>query len=116
MNSDVQARSTGNGFARISPADARALIDSRAHNVVDIRDPGAFTAGRIRGARLLNNDTLPAFIDEADVEQPCLVCCYHGHSSQQVAAFLAAQGFAEVYSIDGGFEQWRRDYPQHCER
>jgi len=116
MNSDGQARSAGSTFVRISAADARALMDSRAHNVVDIRDPGAFAAGRISAARLLNNETLQAFIDEADTEQPCLVCCYHGHSSQQVAAFLAAQGFAEVYSIDGGFEQWRRDYPQRCER
>ncbi len=46
----------------------------------------------------------------ADVEfdTPVIVCCYHGISSQQAAQFLIHQGFEEVYSLDGGFEAWRK--------
>jgi len=33
------------------------------------------------------------------------VVCYHGNSSQSAAAYLVGQGFAEVYSLDGGIER-----------
>jgi thiosulfate sulfurtransferase len=46
---------------------------------------------------------------------PVVVCCYHGNSSQSAAQFLVEQGFTEVYSLNGGFEQWKVSYPQHCQ-
>jgi thiosulfate sulfurtransferase len=45
-----------------------------------------------------------------------VVVCYHGHSSQQAAAWLAGQGFAEVYSLDGGFTEWEYRLPERVER
>jgi thiosulfate sulfurtransferase len=42
---------------------------------------------------------------------PVIVCCYHGVSSQQAAQFLIHQGFENVYSMDGGFEAWRKELP-----
>ena len=44
-------------------------------------------------------------------DAPLIVACYHGNSSQSAAAYLAHQGFSEVYSLDGGFELWRATYP-----
>ena len=55
--------------------------------------------------------TLADFIAHADFDRPLIVACYHGNSSQGAAAYLAHQGFAEVYSLDGGFELWRATYP-----
>jgi thiosulfate sulfurtransferase len=46
-----------------------------------------------------------------EFDTPVIVCCYHGISSQQAAQFLIHQGFEEVYSLDGGFEAWRKDQP-----
>jgi thiosulfate sulfurtransferase len=45
---------------------------------------------------------------EVEFEQPILVMCYHGISSQGAAQYLVNQGFEEVYSVDGGFEAWHR--------
>jgi thiosulfate sulfurtransferase len=39
------------------------------------------------------------------------VVCYHGHSSQGAAQFMLQQGFAEVYSMDGGFTEWAKVQP-----
>ena len=98
-------------FKRIPPEQALALREQGAV-VVDIRDPQAFAAGHISGATHLDNHSVAEFIRNADLDAPTLVVCYHGNSSQSAAAYLAHQGFSEVYSLDGGFELWRSLYPQ----
>lgn len=97
-------------FQRIPPAQAQALRQQGAV-VVDIRDPQSYALGHISGSRHLDNHSLHAFIAQADLDQPLIVSCYHGNSSQGAAAYLVSQGFAEVYSLDGGFELWRATYP-----
>lgn len=98
-------------FKRIAPEQAQSLRENGAV-VVDIRDPQSFANGHISGSRHLDNYSLAEFIAQADLDQPLIVACYHGNSSQGAAAYLVGQGFAEVYSLDGGFEQWRTLYPQ----
>ncbi|WP_017902885.1 thiosulfate sulfurtransferase GlpE [Pseudomonas asplenii] len=97
-------------FKRIPPEQAQALREQGAV-VVDIRDPQAFALQHIAGAKHLDNHSLHDFITHADLDKPLVVCCYHGNSSQSAAAYLAGQGFSEVYSLDGGFELWRATYP-----
>lgn len=98
-------------FQRIAPEQARPLLQQGAQ-LVDIRDPQSFAAGHMIGAVHLDNHSLPDFIAGADFDKPLVVVCYHGNSSQNAAAYLAHQGFSEVYSLDGGFELWRSLYPQ----
>ena len=102
-------------FKRIPPEQALALREQGAV-VVDIRDPQAFAAGHISGATHLDNHSVAEFIRNADLDAPTLVVCYHGNSSQSAAAYLAQQGFSDVYSLDGGFEGWRNQFPQDIER
>ncbi|GLH32217.1 MULTISPECIES: thiosulfate sulfurtransferase GlpE [Pseudomonas] len=97
-------------FKRIPPEQALALRAQGAV-VVDIRDPQAYAAGHIAGARHLDNHSVADFIRNADLDAPTLVVCYHGNSSQSAAAYLVGQGFSDVYSVDGGFELWRTTYP-----
>ena len=97
-------------FKRIPPQQAQALREQGAV-VVDIRDPQSFANGHIAGSRHLDNHSLADFIAHADFDRPLIIACYHGNSSQGAAAYLAHQGFAEVYSLDGGFELWRATYP-----
>ena len=98
-------------WTRISPVDAATLIAERSPVLVDVRDPGSYQAGRIPGALFLDNQSVAAFVEDTDKTAPVLVYCYHGNSSQGAAAWLASKGFAEVYSLDGGFEVWRLNHP-----
>lgn len=102
-------------FKRIPPADAQTLRDNGAV-FVDIRDPQTFASGHISGARHLDNHSVQDFIRASDLDAPLVVVCYHGNSSQSAAAYLASQGFSDVYSLDGGFELWRNTYPQLIEQ
>jgi len=102
-------------FQRIAPDRAQALREQGAV-VVDVRDAQSFAQAHIPGARHLDNHSLQDFIAQADLDQPLIVSCYHGNSSQGAAAYLASQGFREVYSLDGGFELWRANYPAEIVR
>ncbi|PKG72942.1 thiosulfate sulfurtransferase GlpE [Shewanella sp. GutCb] len=76
--------------------------------IVDIRDAASFEAGHINAAVNLNNENLSHFIAEADMDQPVIVVCYHGISSQSAATYLSEQGFDHVYSLDGGYSAWHQ--------
>lgn len=97
-------------FRRIPPQEAQ-LLRTQGAVVVDIRDLQSYAQSHIAGAHHLDNQSLPDFMARADFERPLIVACYHGNSSQGAAAYLAQQGFAEVYSLDGGFELWRATFP-----
>ena len=103
-------------FKHMQVDDLHAVLDNKSHVVVDIRDETSFSNGRITDAIHLTNENLADFVRDADLDAPVVVCCYHGHSSQQAAQFLLSQDFTDVYSLDGGFTQWQLQYPDNISR
>lgn len=98
-------------FKHISIQETLAKLQQKQVVIVDIRDEHSFQQGHIEGAFHLTNGTLNQFMQGYDFEQPVVVVCYHGNSSQGAAQYLVQQGFEEVYSMDGGFEGWRTQLP-----
>jgi thiosulfate sulfurtransferase len=94
----------------ISIDEAKALIDKGDVAIADVRDPGAHQESNIANSVNIQQDNVQEFLEANDKEKPLIVYCYHGHSSQGAAGYFAEQGYAEVYSIDGGFEAWRQKY------
>jgi thiosulfate sulfurtransferase len=97
-------------FKRISVEQTLALIAQQAV-IADIRDEQSFVSGHMAGAFHLTNTSLGQFMRQVSFEQPVVVVCYHGNSSQGAARYLAEQGYEQVYSMDGGFESWRTQQP-----
>ncbi|MFC3284704.1 thiosulfate sulfurtransferase GlpE [Litchfieldella rifensis] len=101
-------------FDHLDPATLAQWLDAgEPLTLVDIRDPMSFVQGHIPGSRHLDNTSIAALLDETPRERPVVVVCYHGHSSQQAAAWLAGQGYVQVYSLDGGFTDWAVRHPAH---
>jgi thiosulfate sulfurtransferase len=98
-------------FQHISVQDTKAQLDAGTAKVVDIRDDQSFEQAHIPGAFHLTNGSIQRFMDANDFDTPVIVVCYHGHSSQQAAQYILHQGFENVYSMDGGFEVWRTQFP-----
>lgn len=92
-------------FKNITIEETKQLLENGA-NIVDIRDQASFSSGHIERAVHLSNENLEEFVQNSDFDTPLVVYCYHGHSSQNAAQFLAEQGFEEVYSMIGGYTQW----------
>ena len=51
--------------------------------------------------------TFDVTVLDTEKNQSIIVCCYHGNSSQRAAQFLTDRGFKNVYSLNGGYEQWK---------
>ena len=102
-------------FKRISPAQAQAMLSSGRCLIADIRDQQSYQHSHVPGALHLGNHNLQEFVDSSDHDQPLIVYCYHGISSQNAAQYLADQQFTSVYSMDGGFELWQQNYPDQTE-
>lgn len=97
-------------YKRISIQQAKALLDDNTATLADIRDQQSFLSSHINNAFHLHNDNLDKFIAQSPLDKPLIIYCYHGNSSQGAGQFLAERGFVEVYSMDGGFEEWRSLY------
>ena len=98
-------------FQHISVQQTAELLAQQKVIIADIRDEQSYTAGHIEGAFHLTNGSLTGFMQQFEFDQPVVVVCYHGNSSQGAAQYLAQQGFEPVYSMDGGFESWRQQLP-----
>ena len=98
-------------FKRIDVFCLKQMLADRQVTIVDIRDDASFGAGHIDGSIQLGNHNLPEFIESYEEDDPIVVVCYHGHSSQPVAGFLVEQGFTDVYSLDGGYTDWSTPTP-----
>ncbi len=94
-------------YKRISVDEAKGMMAAGDVTVIDVRDPGSFQAGAIEGAIHVSDDNIKDFVADTDKARPLLVCCYHGNMSQGAADYFSEQGFADTYSIDGGYEAWR---------
>jgi rhodanese-related sulfurtransferase len=95
-------------FQKLGAEKALAWIFSayeqdRAYSLFDTRDADSYARGHLPGAEHLVERDIGEWIGRLPRTRPVLVYCYHGNASQQIAKTFADFGFAEVYSIDGGF-------------
>ena len=93
-------------FKELDPHKAQEMVEEGSVNVIDIRDPGSYSAGHIPSAVSLNDTNVKEYIESADKEKPLIVYCYHGISSRGAAEYLSQNGFKKVYSMTGGLEAW----------
>lgn len=98
-------------FKLISTADAHKRSLAEKIKMVDIRDQNSFETDHVEGSFHLTNDTVAQFMAEVDLKTPVFVICYHGNSSKGVAQYLTEQGYDDVYSVEGGFVEWRLLHP-----
>ena len=82
-------------FKELDPHKAQEMVVEGSVNVIDIRDPGSYSAGHIPSAVSLNDTNVKEFIESTDKEKPLIVYCYHGISSRGAAEYLSQNGFKE---------------------
>ncbi len=98
-------------FKEIDIQEAKRLIDSGNATLVDIRDPLTYQTSHIPNALLVTDQNIDSFLGEADKNKPLICYCYYGLSSQSAAQYFKQNGFKEVFSIIGGFEEFNKNFP-----
>jgi rhodanese-related sulfurtransferase len=95
----------------VDPERAKELIESGEVQLVDVREPHEWDAGRIAGARHIELERLASEAESLDRDRPVLFYCRLGARSGMAANAFRRAGF-DAYSIDGGLTEWdRREYP-----
>lgn len=95
-------------FRRINTETASQLLTRDQLLVLDSRDQASFDLARIASARRLSSDNLDTILLTTPKSTPVLLYCYHGNASQIYGQMFMDFGFAEVYSLDDGFEAWQQ--------
>lgn len=94
-------------FERISIEQAEQLMQAENATLLDIRDPDSYAAGHVENAIHVTSQNVESIVASANKEQPLIIYCYHGNSSQGAADYFAGLGFTKCYSVDGGYEEWK---------
>ncbi|MCD8540755.1 MAG: rhodanese-like domain-containing protein [Leadbetterella sp.] len=68
--------------------------------MVDVRTPGEFSSGSVKGAVNIPLDRLPAQLDKFKNKNSIVVFCRSGNRSGQAKSFLNQNGFTNV--VNGG--------------
>ena len=73
--------------------------------LIDVREPEEWEAGRIEGARHIPMGQLGDRLDEIDKNRPVVAVCRSGGRSDRVTEVLRAQGY-DAANLDGGMQAW----------
>lgn len=73
--------------------------------LIDVREPYEWEAGRIEGARHLELERLASQADTLDQSRPVFLYCRLGARSGMAANAFRRAGF-DAYSMVGGLERW----------
>jgi rhodanese-related sulfurtransferase len=98
-------------YKRVSIFTTNNLIQEKKPIIFDARDAASYQDAHIPNAIFLSDQKLKSTVRRTARDRAILVYCYHGKASQDIAKLLADFGFSEVYSMDGGFESWRKEMP-----
>lgn len=75
--------------------------------IIDVRTPGEYAEGHVKGARLIPVNELAGRLAEVPKDRQVYVYCHSGKRSARAAALLASHGFGKVENVLGGIVAWR---------
>jgi rhodanese-related sulfurtransferase len=94
---------------RATALQVTQLLNRGKTTLVDVRGADEFAAGHLRDAKNIPLPDLASRIAELDKSKnrTVVVICESGTRSDKAARQLAAAGFEDVFSLEGGLTAWR---------
>jgi len=97
----------GGGYKNISAAELEDLLSKKEGLLLlDVRTDAEIARGKIPQGEALPLHLIPIKIGEMDKNRTTVFYCRSGARSAQAAAFFAANGFDDVYNLQGGIISW----------
>lgn len=95
----------------VAPGAAAKMVKQRGDKVIilDIRTPGEFKAGHIKGAVNCDykNAAFATELAKLNTNKPVLMHCASGGRSTAALDTFKKAGFTEVYHLKAGFNGWK---------
>ena len=104
-------------YPEITVADLSEKLKSEDKFILlDVREPHELDYAKIADSRLdatplsrLAQDGLDGLSESARSQESTIyVLCHHGNRSMQVTAWLAQQGWKNVFNVRGGIDEYAR--------
>ena len=89
----------------LAPQRVKELVESGEAQLVDVREPYEWEAGRIPGAVHIELERLAGRADELDREKQVVFQCRMGRRSALATQAFRAAGF-DAYNMTGGIQAW----------
>ena len=93
----------------ISVDDLHGKIDGLGDKdlILDVRSPGEFNSGHIKGARNQNHESVTEIVDELKEYDTVYVHCKMGGRAKMASESLENAGLTNVICVgNGGMERW----------
>ncbi len=99
-------------FTRVSPGEAREMIENGGAQVIDVRETHEYQKGHVPGALHIPVSTVFARRAELSHDRDLVFICAVGQRSALACEMAAAAGFTRLFNVEGGTEAWIKEgYP-----
>lgn len=107
FNSCTNGQTSGNNLSAIEFSEKTKTLPTAP--IIDVRTPDEFAKGHLVNAKNIdwNGNDFDAQISKLDKTKPVFVYCLSGGRSSSAASKMRADGFKEVYELNGGIMKWR---------
>jgi rhodanese-related sulfurtransferase len=89
----------------LAPERLAEMLEAGDVDLIDVRRPHEWEAGRIPGARRVEVNELPDEAEKLDRNRPVVLYCRAGSRSELAADGLSAGGF-DAHALAGGITAW----------
>ena len=89
----------------LAPERVKELVEGGEAQLVDVREPYEWDAGRIPGALHIELERLAGRAEELDREKPVVFQCRMGRRSALATQAFRAAGY-DAYNMTGGIKAW----------
>lgn len=93
-------------FTRLTPEEAKEMLDRGDVELVDVREPGEYQAGHIPNAKLIPVNSVFARINEIAADKDVIFVCSVGQRSALACEMAAAAGRTRLFNVEGGTKAW----------
>ncbi|MDF2530117.1 MAG: rhodanese [Gammaproteobacteria bacterium] len=98
------------GINLISPQKATLLMNKKSCQIIDVRKKAAFEQSHISKSKHYELEQLK---EDSSLQKyktnPIVIVCESGMSAKKAGALLKSKGFEQVYALEGGIAQWRKE-------
>jgi rhodanese-related sulfurtransferase len=89
----------------LAPDRVKEMVDSGEAQLIDVREPYEWEAGRIAGAVHIELERLAGRSDELAKDKPVIFQCRVGRRSALASEAFRAAGY-DAYNLGGGIKAW----------
>jgi rhodanese-related sulfurtransferase len=92
----------------LPPQRVKEIIDAGEAELIDVREPYEWDAGRIPGAKHIELERLAGRADELPTDKPVIFQCRVGRRSALATDAFRAVGY-DAYNMRGGILAWAEE-------